>query len=48
LSNKEWWIVKTSDGFNNPKLPREPLVQAMNASQEGIKILEKVIEEKRR
>jgi hypothetical protein len=48
LPNREWWIAETSDGFKNPKLPREPLVQAMNASWEGIKILEKVIEEKRR
>ena len=43
----EWWTAENSDGFHNPHLARESLAQSINASQEGIKILEKAIEEKR-
>jgi len=33
---------------DNPQQARESLAQSINASQEGIKILEKAIEEKRK
>ncbi len=41
----EWWTAENSDGFHNPELARESLAQSVNASQEGIKLLEKAIEE---
>ena len=44
----EWWTAENSDGFHNPQLARESLTQSINASQEGIKILEKAIEEKKK
>jgi formate-dependent nitrite reductase cytochrome c552 subunit len=44
----EWWTAENSDGFHNPQLARESLAQSINASQEGIKLLEKAIEEKRK
>jgi formate-dependent nitrite reductase cytochrome c552 subunit len=44
----EWWTAENSDGFHNPNLARESLTQSINASQEGIKLLEKAIEEKRK
>ena len=44
----EWWTAENSDGFHNPQLARESLTQSINASQEGIKLLEKAIEEKRK
>jgi len=44
----EWWTAENSDGFHNPQHARESLAQSINASQEGIKILEKAIEEKRK
>jgi len=39
----EWWTAENSDGFHNPELARESLTQSVNASQEGIKLLEKAI-----
>jgi formate-dependent nitrite reductase cytochrome c552 subunit len=42
----EWWTAENSDGFHNPQLARESLTQSINASQEGIKILEKAIAER--
>jgi formate-dependent nitrite reductase cytochrome c552 subunit len=44
----EWWTAENSDGFHNPEQARESLAQSINASQEGIKLLEKAIEEKRK
>ncbi len=44
----EWWTAENSDGFHNPESARESLAQSINASQEGIKFLEKAIEERRR
>ena len=44
----EWWTAENSDGFHNPELARESLAQSINASQEGIKFLEKAIEERRK
>lgn len=44
----EWWTAENSDGFHNPQQARESLAQSINASQEGIKILEKAIEEKKK
>jgi formate-dependent nitrite reductase cytochrome c552 subunit len=44
----EWWTAENSDGFHNPPQARESLAQSINASQEGIKLLEKAIEEKKK
>jgi formate-dependent nitrite reductase cytochrome c552 subunit len=44
----EWWTAENSDGFHNPQMARESLAQSINASQEGIKLLEKAIEEKKK
>ena len=44
----EWWTAENSDGFHNPQLARESLAQSVDASQEGIKILEKAIEDKKK
>ncbi len=44
----EWWTAENSDGFHHPQMARESLAQSINASQEGIKLLEKAIEEKKR
>ena len=44
----EWWTAENSDGFHNPEQARESLARSINASQEGIKLLEKAIEEKKR
>jgi formate-dependent nitrite reductase cytochrome c552 subunit len=44
----EWWTAENSDGFHNPDQARESLAQSINASQEGIKILEKAIEAKKK
>ena len=44
----EWWTAENSDGFHNPQLARESLAQSIDASQEGIKILEKAIEDRKK
>lgn len=44
----EWWTAENSDGFHNPQQAGESLAQSINASQEGIKILEKAIGEKKK
>jgi nitrite reductase (cytochrome c-552) len=44
----EWWTAENSDGFHNPRQARESLAQSIDASQEGIKLLEKAIEDKKR
>lgn len=44
----EWWTAENSDGFHNPQMARESLAQSIDASQEGIKLLEKAMEEKRK
>jgi len=44
----EWWTAENSDGFHHPEQARESLAQSVNASQEGINILEKAIEAKKR
>lgn len=43
----EWWTSENSDGFHNPALARESLARSLNASQDGIKLLEKAIGESR-
>ncbi len=42
----EWWTAENSDGFHNPEQARESLAESMDASQEGIKILQKAIDDK--
>jgi len=44
----EWWTAENSDGFHNPQLARESLAQSINASQEGINVLEKAINERKK
>jgi formate-dependent nitrite reductase cytochrome c552 subunit len=44
----EWWTAENSDGFHNPQLARESLAQSISASQEGIKLLEKAIAERKK
>ena len=44
----EWWTAENSDGFHNPQQARESLMQSINASQEGIKILEKAMGERKK
>jgi nitrite reductase (cytochrome c-552) len=44
----EWWTAENSDGFHNPELARESLTQSVNASQEGIKLLEKAIADRKK
>jgi formate-dependent nitrite reductase cytochrome c552 subunit len=44
----EWWTAENSDGFHNPQMARESLAQSITASQDGIKVLEKAIEEKKK
>jgi len=39
----EWWTAENSDGFHNPSLARESLTRSLNASQEGIRILDKAM-----
>jgi nitrite reductase (cytochrome c-552) len=43
----EWWTAENSDGFHNPALARESLARSLNASQDGIKLLEKAIADSR-
>ena len=44
----EWWTAENSDGFHNPELARESLTQSINASQEGVNLLEKAIADKKK
>jgi formate-dependent nitrite reductase cytochrome c552 subunit len=37
----EWWTAENSDGFHNPSLARDSLTKSLNASQEGIRVLDK-------
>jgi formate-dependent nitrite reductase cytochrome c552 subunit len=39
----EWWTAENSDGFHNPALARESLTRSLNASQEGIRLLDKAL-----
>jgi len=39
----EWWTAENSDGFHNPALARESLARSLNASQEGIRLLDKAL-----
>ena len=39
----EWWTAENSDGFHNPTLARESLARSLNASQDGIKALDKAL-----
>ena len=43
----EWWTAENSDGFHNPTLARDSLARSLNASQDGIKLLEKAIADSR-
>jgi nitrite reductase (cytochrome c-552) len=43
----EWWTAENSDGFHNPTLARESLARSLNASQDGIKLLDKALAEVR-
>ena len=42
----EWWTAENSDGFHNPEQARQSLAESMNASQKGIEILNKAINQK--
>ncbi len=44
----EWWTAENSDGFHNPEMARESLARSISASEEGIKLLEEAIRDKRR
>lgn len=44
----EWWTAENSDGFHNPQMARESLAQSINASQEGIRILEEAITQRKK
>ncbi len=39
----EWWTAENSDGFHNPTLARESLARSLNASQDGVKLLDKAL-----
>ena len=39
----EWWTAENSDGFHNPALARESLTRSLNASQDGIRLLDKAL-----
>lgn len=39
----EWWTAENSDGFHNPTLARESLARSLNASQEGVALLNKAM-----
>ena len=39
----EWWTAENSDGFHNPSLARESLARSLNASQEGVTLLNKAL-----
>jgi formate-dependent nitrite reductase cytochrome c552 subunit len=39
----EWWTAENSDGFHNPTLARESLARSLNASQEGVGLLNKAL-----
>ncbi len=39
----EWWTAENSDGFHNPGLARESLARSLNASQEGVRLLDKAM-----
>ncbi len=39
----EWWTAENSDGFHNPTLARESLARSLNASQEGVTLLNKAL-----
>ena len=43
----EWWTAENSDGFHNPTLARESLARSLNASQEGVGLLNKALTEVR-
>lgn len=43
----EWWTAENSDGFHNPTLARESLARSLNASQEGVALLNKALTELR-
>ena len=42
----EWWTAENSDGFHNPEQARQSLAESINASQKGIEILNKAINQK--
>jgi len=43
----EWWTAENSDGFHNPGLARESLARSLDASQEGIRLLNQGLAEVR-
>ncbi len=43
----EWWTAENSDGFHNPDQAKAALLESIQTSAEGVKFLEKAIEEKR-
>lgn len=42
----EWWTAENSDGFHNPDAARASLLESIQTSIDGVKFLEKAIEEK--
>lgn len=42
----EWWTAENSDGFHNPDQARASLLESIQTSIDGVRFLEKAIEEK--
>ncbi|MDI6784605.1 MAG: ammonia-forming cytochrome c nitrite reductase subunit c552 [bacterium] len=42
----EWWTAENSDGFHNPDRAKAALLESIQTSVDGVKYLEKAIEEK--
>ncbi len=42
----EWWTAENSDGFHNPEQAKASLLESIQTSVEGVKFLEKAIEDK--
>ncbi len=43
----EWWTAENSDGFHNPQLARETLVESLLSSKRGVELLNKAMAEKK-
>lgn len=42
----EWWTAENSDGFHNPDLAKASLLEAIQTAIDGVKFLEKAIDDK--
>lgn len=42
----EWWTAENSDGFHNPEQAKASLLKSIQTSVDGVKFLEKAIEDK--